>query len=157
MTSTSTEQSLPSLSHVLDKIKDAVHGPVKRGVPTVSLQGNFKAFKNIIHFITDPEGLALNSLWNFNRQYQYIRDFYSLVCPNCTPQGVDFANPYDCWGKTPAQLNDDVLFAKNPAGFYECPNCHKLQSDFNMPRYNELIGVCGMRSGKTMLAALILL
>lgn len=151
------EFSENSLAEVSEKLKQAVGVRCARGVPQIVLGTNFKKFKNVIHFITDPEGLALNTLWNFNRQYQYLRDFYSLMCPACNEPGSNPAMPYDCWGKTPLQLQEDILFEKNAVGAYECPQCHMLQKDSGLPEYKELIGVCGMRSGKTMLAAQILL
>jgi len=147
----------PSVAHILDKIKSAVTTRCDRGLPKITLAQNFKQFKNIIHFVTDPEGLALNTLWHFNRQYQYMRDFYSLLCPQCNKPGPNPEAPFDCWGKSALQLQDDVLFEKNAMGEYQCPQCGLLQKDSGLPNYREMIGVCGMRSGKTMLAAQILL
>lgn len=139
------------------KLKKCVLDRALQGIPQIKLSTDFRTFKNIIHFVTSPDGLAMNTLYNFNRQYQYCRDFYGLLCPECNVPGPDPNMPYDCWGKSPTQLQEDILLEKNTAGHYECPQCGKLQSELAIPSFKELIGVCGMRSGKTVLAALILL
>lgn len=152
------EEPVPSIiSDFAKTLKGEATGRVNRGVPQVQVMGEFKRFKNIIHFVTDPEGLNLPTLWNFNRQYQYIRDFYSLMCPQCNTPGPNPEMPFDTWGKSPGELQEDVLFERNEAGHFECPKCGLLQSQAHIPNYKELIGVCGMRSGKTVLAAQILL
>jgi hypothetical protein len=123
------------------------------GVAKVAIDhSQFKTFKNIIHFATDPEGLGLQTLWEYTRQYQYIRDFYSLMCPNCNEPGPNPQMPYDCWGKTAQQLTDDVLFENDV-----CPKCHLKKSDAAIPQYNTVLGCVGMRGGKSVMAAIILL
>jgi len=128
-----------------EKIKKAVDARLERGIPQVKMVGAFKTFRNIVHFISDPEGLALNTIWNFNRQYEYIAKFYSLFCPNCNDPGPNPSSPFDCWGRSPLQLQEDILFELNEAGFYECPKCGLFQKDSGLPSYREMVGVCGMR------------
>jgi len=147
-----------SFIEVNQKIDEAIKGKIARGVPKISLvSSQFRRFKNAVDFVTNPEGLALSTLYNFNRQYQYLRDMYSLICPPCNEAGSNPEMPYDTWGKSPQQLQEDILFEKNPAGHYECPKCGILQKDARVPNYKELIGIAGMRSSKTILSALILL
>ena len=147
----------------IDELGDRIQSTLRRreemGVSRVVLDlTQFKRFKNVINFVTDPEGLGMGTLWEYTRQYQYLRDFYGLMCPRCNEPGPDPLSPYDCWGKDPQQLQDDVLFEiDETTGFYVCPQCHNRQDDIARPSYNELIAVVGMRSGKTVLAAMILL
>lgn len=127
------------------------------GVPVIELTEKFRTFRNAVDFITSPEGMNMPTLWEFPRQYEKIRDFYGLMCPWCNPPGPNPQAPYDCWGKSPTQLQVDILFEKNEDGRYVCPQCHKPQTETGLPIPNTLIGVCGMRSGKTVMASLILL
>lgn len=143
---------------LVERLGDAIRERRAKGVTTIVIDhAQFKRFKNIIHFATDPEGLGVSSLWEYTRQYQYLRDFYSLTCPQCNMIGPNPLMPYDTWGKDPQQLQDEVLFEQSEAGVYACGKCGLLQKDANLPNYSEMIGCCGMRSGKTMLAAMILL
>lgn len=139
------------------RLRATIDNRAKVGVPIIELKESFKTFRNIIDFITNPEGMAMDHAYDFPRQYQYLRDFYGLMCPWCNEPGPNPQMPYDCWGKSPTQLQQDVLFEKDDSGIYSCPKCHRLQSDTGIPVPNTLIGVCGMRSGKTMMAAQIVL
>lgn len=123
--------------------------------PTIFIE-KFRKFRNIIDFATNPEGLALTTLWEYNRQYQYIRDFYSLLCPHCNAPGPNPLMPYDAWGKSPSQLQEEILFEIDyDTDEYSCPKCGLKKEEARVPQYNELIGVAGMRSGKTVLSAVI--
>jgi len=135
----------------IDELAERLGGIIKnresRGVSTIVLDlSQFRTFKNIIHFTTDPEGLGLQTLWEYTRQYQYIRDFYSLLCPKCNEPGPNPQMPYDCWGRSPQQLQEETLFEDVGNGIYVCPKCQIKQDDIPHPKYNTLLGMCGMRS-----------
>lgn len=124
--------------------------------PAVELTETFRTFRNAVDFVANPEGLAMATLYEFPRQYQYLRDFYGLMCPNCNEPGRDPQMPYDCWGMSPAQLQDQTLFELKE-GVLTCPKCQKTQKECGVVIPQTLLGMAGMRSGKSILAALIVL
>lgn len=140
-----------------DALRNVVFAREKAGAPVIVLKDDFRRFRNVIDFITNPEGMAMDQAYDFPRQYQLIRDFYGLMCPWCNEAGPNPDMPYDCWGKSPMQLQEDVLFEKDEYGVYVCAKCHHKQSETGFPIPNTLIGVAGMRSGKTMMCAQITL
>lgn len=156
MSSDTIENEIDSLA---DTLTEAIKGKAAAGVPHIVIEDRqFRTFKNSIDFAVSPEGLGLVNLWEYNRQYQYLRDFYSLICVNCNPTGGNPEMPYDAWGKTPSELQSEILFEFNDTGIMQCPQCGLLQSDSpNFKDYRNLIGDVGMRSGKTILAAIICL
>jgi hypothetical protein len=97
------------------------------------------------------------SLYEFPRQFQYLRDFYGLLCPNCNAPGRDPIMPYDCWGMSPAQMQDQILFEREEDGIRRCPKCKHTQTQCGVVLPQTMIGLAGMRSGKSILAALITL
>lgn len=112
----------------------------------IIFQDSFKTFRNAVDFITSPEGLGLSTLYEYTRQYQIIRDFHSLLCPQCnSPTSDNPEQPFDCWGRSPLDLQEDVLF-EYIDGVLQCPQCKVLQSECNLPRYNTVVGISGMRS-----------
>jgi len=117
---------------------------------------SFQRFRNAVDFISHPAGLGFSTLYEFPRQYQYLRDFYALLCPQCNIPALKSEVSYDCWGMSPAQLQDQVLFEEQPDGIYLCPKCKKTHQDYNIVVPQTLIGLAGMRSGKSILAAMIL-
>jgi len=88
-------------------------------------------------------------------QYAVVRDFFELLCPQCN----DLENIYSKIDPLMIGADDDtaqqhrdnqVLFKHNI-----CPKCgfEKLQNPHQFNNYNELIGVVGMRGGKSVLVA----
>ncbi len=112
----------------------------------ISKVSNLKQYKNIIEWIT--KGLHLTSIYDHTRQYEVLRDFFQLLCPICA-EDMD----YDCWGKTPEQLMDQILLQLDwDKEIFICPVCNY---SLNRLTYENLIVCVGMRAGKTVLGALI--
>ena len=96
---------------------------------------------NHIQFIESPR--FLNSLPLFPEQYNIIRNFFELLCPECN-------DIEKLLNSNEVPRGKQILFEYN-----RCPRCGKHKSEFigELSFYTELIGVAGMRSGKTTLAA----
>lgn len=115
---------------------------------------------NAIEWATRAEHLNSPSLFEYWRSYQTIRDYFELRCPTCNPGGCQQGEPGDCWGKTQAQLESEVLLVwSQDQSEEECPKCGTVKSQFIedglMSGYNQLHLVVGMRAGKSMTAAII--
>uniref|UniRef100_A0A7V3J9N3 Terminase large subunit gp17-like C-terminal domain-containing protein n=1 Tax=candidate division CPR3 bacterium TaxID=2268181 RepID=A0A7V3J9N3_UNCC3 len=107
---------------------------------------NLKRYKNIIQWIV--EGLGIETLYDYVRQYQVIRDFYELLCPVCAAE-----EDLDCWGKTKEQLKRQVLFELDwDEEVLKCPVCGFVRERL---KYDRLVLCVGMRSGKSATAAMI--
>jgi hypothetical protein len=139
-----------------DKVARATFDSEKAS-PQIELTESFRSFRNAVDFVVHPEGLAMPSLYEFPRQFQYLRDFYALICPNCNTPGRNPEMPYDCWGLSPAQMQDQILFEREEDGTYRCPKCKHTQGQCGVILPQTMIGMAGMRSGKSILAALITL
>jgi hypothetical protein len=109
---------------------------------------------NAIQWVTGEQWLNLPSVWKHVRQYQIIRDFFQLRCPICNKGAVD------CWGKGEEELKAEILLIWDPLIQEDrCPSCKITRSDFVedgfLKPYDTLIGVAGMRSGKSVVAGMI--
>lgn len=147
----------PVFAELEDALIQAID--IQQNDESIVLEEQFRTFRNAVDFVTHPEGLSLQSLYEFPRQFQYLRDFYALLCPQCNPPGPDPEKPFDCWGMSPQQLQDQILFEKDGPEYnapYRCPNCHKTREELGIVVPQTLIGMAGMRSGKSILAAMIL-
>lgn len=110
---------------------------------------------NIIEWVTGLNYWNVPSTFDHARQYQILRDVFMIRCPLCNstkPEAVD------CWGKTRMQLESEVLLTWNSDHQeFICPRCgatqYELIYDGFFPRYNEMIVLAGMRSGKSFLGA----
>lgn len=108
---------------------------------------------NAVIFIESEHFLAGPTL--FPVQYQIVRDFFELLCPHCndfdaiTKQEIDIASDLD---KFNTFRKTQTLFE-----YGVCPKCglRRLDISDQLHLYNELIGVLGMRSGKSALTAAI--
>lgn len=143
---------LENIKSDIDQLSEAigrvVESAVTEGTQTVEIETTqFKTFRNIVHFVTDPEGLAISTLWENPRQYQMLCEFYSLFCPKCNKpnDNPDPSMRWDRWNYTPTQLQQDVLFARNENREYVCPSCGLKQKDSGEPNYNTVILKVGMR------------
>jgi hypothetical protein len=110
---------------------------------------------NAIQWCVDPVYLNSPSLYEYTRSYQIVRDVFQLLCPVCNAPAHR-----DCWGKTRAELEEQVLLEWDPdVGEDVCPSCHTPRSDFEaegaLKRINALHLVCGQRAGKSITAAMI--
>jgi hypothetical protein len=113
-----------------------------------------KRAPNAIRWIVEPQFLNIPSVWKHVRQYEVVRDFFQLRCPMCNKGSGD------CWGKTPEQLQAEILLEWDESVQEDrCPSCKTLRSEFiadgMLKKYDTMIGVAGMRSGKSVVAGMI--
>jgi hypothetical protein len=108
---------------------------------------------NPLEFIESPKFLDGPAL--HYPQYAVVRDFFELLCPNCN----DLEDIYSNIDPLMIGADDDaakkyrdkqILFRYNT-----CPKCgfNKMQNPRQFNNFNELIGVVGMRGGKSVLVA----
>ena len=103
---------------------------------------------NEVVFIESP--LFLDAPKLFDEQYNVVRDFFELLCPQCNDLSYN-ARGYFTVDETMPR-DQQILFE-----YGRCPRC-KLEKKIIAPKlrnYHELIGIWGMRSGKSTLAASI--
>jgi hypothetical protein len=110
---------------------------------------------NAIEWISGKDYLNIPSIWQYTRQYQVIRDFFQIRCPICNPKST-----IDCWGKSEAQLQDEIRLIWSPAYAEDyCPKCNTTRTEFTLDGllkwYDTFIGVAGMRSGKSVVAGML--
>lgn len=110
---------------------------------------------NIIEWVTGLNYWNVPSTFEHVRQYQILRDVFMLRCPICNSTRL---SDIDCWGKSRMQLESEVLLTwKAEYGEFVCPKCgttqYELINDGFFPKYNEMIVLAGMRSGKSFLGA----
>jgi hypothetical protein len=125
---------------LFDSIADLLQGtpklrPMSRG--RIQLE---KA-PNAIIFIESPLYLAGPTL--HDPQFEVVRDFFELLCPICNDvQRIHYTND--------VPRGEQILFE-----YDVCPRCNinksAIRDEFN--NYNELIGVVGMRGGKSVVVA----
>lgn len=124
----------------LDKLID---GHVLSASNMTSGRVPLKKAPNAVVFIESPDFLDAPPL--FPEQYNIVRDFFELLCPECN----DLEAIKE--GKVPRE--EQVLFNHDV-----CPECglykHAVPEKFKY--HNELIGVAGQRSGKSALIAEII-
>ncbi len=110
---------------------------------------------NICEWVTGVEYWNVPSTFGHNRQYQIMRDTFSLRCPICNSmQEADI----DCWGKSRMYLESENLLVWSEQDVdFVCPKCKETQrqliADEMFVPYNEMIILAGMRSGKSYLGA----
>jgi hypothetical protein len=112
---------------------------------------------NAIEWTVDSQYLNCPTTYQYYRQYQVIRDYFSLRCPICNQSDP---GSIDCWGKSRMQLESEILLVWSDKYQTDiCPKCHTTRVEFVQdgifPDYNQLHGVTGMRSGKTATASII--
>lgn len=114
---------------------------------------------NAIEWATEEKWLGVPSLYTHVRQYEILRDFFQLRCPlaSCNDQS---AAARDCWGKGKEYLqSENLLIWDGSAGEDVCPSCRTTRSEFIqdglLSLYNQMHLVCGMRSGKTSVVAVM--
>ncbi len=104
-----------------------------------------REYKNIIDWTVNA--LGLRTIFQYKRQYQVLRDFFALRCPNCNDDRVD------SFSKSPEELEKEVLLEIDyQKGIQKCPKCSYTVE--RLP-YDTLVLCVGMRSGKTVTAAII--
>lgn len=100
------------------------------------------------------------TLFEFTKSYQTIRDYFELRCPICNQGGIEPGQPGDCWKRSRAYLEREVLLVFSKANLEDtCPKCRVTRSELierNLFHgFNQLHLVCGMRAGKSITAGLI--
>jgi hypothetical protein len=103
-----------------------------------------RKYRNVIEWTT--KGLGLDSIYTHVRQYQILRDFFGLRCPHCNKGDID------CWGKSADELKSEILLVIDwDREVFVCEKCGYV---LNRLPYDTLVVCAGMRSGKTVLAAI---
>lgn len=105
----------------------------------------------------DDAGNELPGYW---RSYQVIRDTFQLRCPICNRGGVGEGQPGDCWGRSRAYLESEVLLEWSETHRDDvCPKCTLTRAEFEqdnmLKRINVMHLVCGQRAGKSVTVGLI--
>lgn len=125
----------------------------------------FRPAPNAIKWATGIDYLGHTTLHEWFGSWMIIRDFFQLRCPTCNPGGPGTVKPRsggpkDCWGKSREYLEEEVLLEWDPDLMEDvCPKCHTARSAFIdeglLTPFNQLHLLCGMRSGKSVTAAII--
>ena len=129
----------------MDSKQDIYVGALNSFLSTLKVSGettgpdHFATAPNIIQWVASPSYLNVPSLWSYPNEYRVLRDLFELQCPYCNTE------------EEPDDLRREILLEHN-----KCPKCHATKLDLYrdglVSGYNELTGVLGMRSGKTVLA-----
>jgi hypothetical protein len=127
----------PGIFSSFDKIIDessVYHGKFSEG------RFRLRRAANQVQFIESPEFLAGPKL--YPEQYAVVRDFFELLCPFCNDANDINSIPRE----------EQVLFEYNV-----CPGCGTRKEDIieSLVFPNTMVGVVGMRSGKSMCVAMI--
>ena len=139
------------LDSLQEKLKQRVDGTVSADFYFEDGVDLRKRAPNAVVWVSSPDYLNIPELYDFPRQYQILRDYHQLRCPICN------TGSNDCWGKTPAQLRAETLLEWDESIEEDvCPRCKstrsELEDDGLLHRYDSLVGIAGMRSGKSVVA-----
>ncbi len=136
-----------------DKAQKTLLAPSKK-VSVKSCLGLLDRAPNAIQFAIDPRFLGMGQLIShYTRQYQCLRDMMQLRCPVCNSMRPEAIN---CWGKTQMELESELLLEwSEPLQDEVCPKCrntkYQLLEDGMLEAIEAVIGVVGMRAGKSVL------
>lgn len=119
---------------------------------------SFVEAPNELEFIRNDKFLNIG-IKLFPVQFAIVRDFFELLCPNCNDiekikeiENYKYKNNSELQKHILEELDKQILFE-----YGICPHCYLKKSDIydKLRNYNELVGVMGMRSGKSLLASCI--
>lgn len=110
----------------------------------------FTPAPNAIEWVIRRDFANQPILFDYQRSYQIVRDFFELRCPVCN----DMSATADCWRKTRTQLESEVLMVwSEDQKEDECPKCGNVRSQFVedglFEDYNQLHILAGQGSGKS--------
>jgi len=102
-------------------------------------------YGNIIDYAV--RALGLRTIYKYKRQYQVLRDFFMLRCPVCNGKEMDV------WNMTEEEIEREVLMRLDMKS--EKLVCDGCGHTVDRMKYRDLVLCVGMRSGKTVTAAII--
>lgn len=114
--------------------------------------------KNIVDFAVNPLFLDVPGIYQNKGQYYVLREFFGLRCPNCNDQSEEAKL---VWDKDENYLRNEILLEwDSEKSDFICPNCNISQRELielgKIEIKDTLLGVVGMKAGKTMLASIIM-
>ena len=111
---------------------------------------------NPIEWAASDEFLGLNRIFLNRGQYYAIRRFFQCYCPICSE--ISDEEVFSCDIKK--LYHDKLLIWDWDKKIEYCPQCgitkNDLLEDDLLTQFNTMLGVVGMRAGKTMLASIIM-
>lgn len=124
------------------------------GAPKPAPAFDLPVASNVIDWVSSRRFLDFPEVYNHWGQYQLLRDLCQIRCPICNPFDPDSEGPGRCWGKSRAELEDEVLLEwQASARSFVCPKCKGTQAEFIVDGllydYNTLLAAVGMRGGKS--------
>lgn len=111
---------------------------------------------NVIEWATGEDFHGLERIYSNRGQYYALREFFQCYCPVCSD-----IHGEDVFSVSEEELKNDVLLVRNwEEGYDYCPICGTHKEDFEeegaLKSHNIMLGIVGMRAGKTMLAAIMM-
>jgi len=108
----------------------------------------FSRARHVIEWATSSQFLGKDTLYDYPREYQILRDIDELLCPGCN--NGKYSDVSDCWNRSKWDMQHDVLFE-----FGVCPKCKKDRNYYRLrgdiEEIEEVINILGMRSGKSFM------
>lgn len=117
--------------------------------------GDLGMARNAVDFAASEEFLDIPGIYENKGQYLVLRDYFGLRCPDCNK------GDGDVFRRSVGELREEILLEwDSDAVDFICPGCGVKQADLilrgNVKRNDTLLGVIGMKGGKTMLASIIM-
>lgn len=112
--------------------------------------------ENIIDWTVNEKFNGSDRIYSNRGQYYALREFFQCYCPACSDIRGEEVFIVD-----EEKLRNDVLLVHDwEEGYDYCPKCGMKREEFEeegaLKRYNVLLGIIGMRAGKTWLAGNIM-
>jgi hypothetical protein len=157
MTAAGLELNLGPILEANFANRDAGKAPVRLNE---AAQRIMKMAPNAIEWCVSYEYVNAPDLYQFQRSYEIIRNYFELRCPVCNPGGIEPGQPGDCWGRSRTYLESEVLLVWDQDNLEDtCPKCGITRSELIEDGFfegnNQLHVAAGKRSGKSITAALI--
>lgn len=112
--------------------------------------------RNFIEWAAHEDFLGLDRIFSNRGQYYALREYFQCYCPVCTN-----IRGKDIFEVSEKALRDDALLEIDWVNHTEfCPKCGGQKEDFlaeqALEKHNMMLGIVGMRAGKTTLAAIMM-